>query len=604
MDSISRPGRATEPRSGGKAVRTRRVAGRKTPYDRPPVAFSPIPSSENPNWLSRLIHSPTRMIASGAGKLLSSVFTTDSSSSSSSSDTGSDDVDDDNDDNDVSSQETDMMKKNGKAETITHIRSEYQPMVGRSENKQTIEQLLMQETFSREECDRLIRIIKSRVVDSPMIQVSGRIVDSDANMPELCSAAVMEAKNWLEKKKLGSNSKSELDLGPCTLNTVMLPDFTEGEAGSPVDMAKSYMQTRPPWASPSTSHVGYRSPSPTGTQLFKEDTPYSLGCTSSASKMKRDSPASVTWTISEELRKVRSKATEEMLRSLPSSKIDWSSFALEHKIVANSSVPDDIEARMRDKMQTSTKSLDASLNMATGVTTSYRFPVSQATREEVQNEALTLNPATLDTEQNQNVDDTQTTEETREERLSFEQGLQSLEDIKTASQSDAVAVNIDGLRDRNGASQPLNSITEGTIQDSGLHNQNCPTSKEAVGRGDSFAANGFSSSRHSLSAGHGPPDAEEDPVGLDNKEINPIAAVEEACDLLSEASMEVPMMSENDILPTGSQNSSSMCIEGISQGIQASSKRGVVGKTNGTLEKHKGRKLTRYNRRGRGRERG
>ncbi|KAH7573977.1 hypothetical protein JRO89_XS03G0234100 [Xanthoceras sorbifolium] len=427
----------------------------------------------------------------------------------------------------------------------------------------------MQGDLLKRECDRLIRIIKSRVVDSPMIQVSGRIVDSDANMPELCSAAVMEAKNWLEKKKLGSNSKSELDLGPCTLNTVMLPD------------------------------------------------------------MKRDSPASVTWTISEELRKVRSKATEEMLRSLPSSKIDWSSFALEHKIVANSSVPDDIEARMRDKMQTSTKSLDASLNMATGVTTSYRFPgvifssvlgkfsgivqkfivigswiVSQATREEVQNEALTLNPATLDTEQNQNVDDTQTTEETREERLSFEQGLQSLEDIKTASQSDAVAVNIDGLRDRNGASQPLNSITEGTIQDSGLHNQNCPTSKEAVGRGDSFAANGFSSSRHSLSAGHGPPDAEEDPVGLDNKEINPIAAVEEACDLLSEASMEVPMMSENDILPTGSQNSSSMCIEGISQGIQASSKRGVVGKTNGTLEKHKGRKLTRYNRRGRGRERG
>ncbi|KAK0571459.1 hypothetical protein LWI29_016323 [Acer saccharum] len=610
MSSISRPRRATELRSGGKLVRARRAAGPKTPYDRPTATFSPNPSYENPNWLSRLIYSPTRMIASGAGKLLSSVFTTDSSSSSSSA-SGSDDIDDDNDDNDddeISSQETNAIKKNGTAETIMHIRSEYQPMVEKSENKRMIEQLLMQEIFSREECDRLIRIIKSRVIDSHMIgdaenkslsELPRGIVDSDSNMPEFCSAAVTEAKKWLEKKKSGSNSKSTLDLGPCTLNTAMLPDFTEGKAGSPVDMAKSYMQTRPPWASPSTSHIGYRSPSPTGMQLFKEETPYSLGCSSSsASKMKRDSSVSAKWNISEELRKVRSKATEEMLRSLPSSKIDWSSFALGHKNVSNSVVADDIEARMRDKMQTWTKSIDASLNLATGVTTSYGFPVSQVTQDELQNEALTPNPATLITEQNQNVDDSQTMEETRvpmeetrEGRLSSEQGLQSLEDIKTVSQSDVDAANIDGHRDTNGATQLLNSITEGAIQDSGLHNQNCTTSKEVDGTGDSFVANGFPSSGLSLSAGHEPPDTEHnpDPVGLDHNTINPIAPVEEAFDLLSEASKEVPIMFENDIFPTGSQNSSSMCIEGISQDIQASSKLGVASKTNGTLGEAQGK---------------
>lgn len=54
----------------------------------------------------------------------------------------------------------------------------------------------------------------------------------------------------------------------------------EGELGSPVDMAKSYMQTRPPWASPSANHIECGSPSPTGIQLFKEETPYSTGYTS------------------------------------------------------------------------------------------------------------------------------------------------------------------------------------------------------------------------------------------------------------------------------------------------------------------------------------
>lgn len=92
MSSVYRPSRAADIGSGGKLVRSRRAAVRRTPYDRPPVASSPNPTSENPNWLSRLIYSPTRTIASGAGKLLSSVFSTDSSSCSSSSGSGSSSV--------------------------------------------------------------------------------------------------------------------------------------------------------------------------------------------------------------------------------------------------------------------------------------------------------------------------------------------------------------------------------------------------------------------------------------------------------------------------------------------------------------------------------
>ena len=46
-------------------------------------------------------------------------------------------------------------------------------------------------------------------------------------------------------------------------------------AGSPVDMARSYMKERPPWASP-TEHVELRTPLTTTMKLFKERTPYSV----------------------------------------------------------------------------------------------------------------------------------------------------------------------------------------------------------------------------------------------------------------------------------------------------------------------------------------
>lgn len=55
----------------------------------------------------------------------------------------------------------------------------------------------------------------------------------------------------------------------------MLLQVNDEEMGSPVDVAKSYMRARPPWASPSTD-VEFKSPSPLGLQLFKEETSYSI----------------------------------------------------------------------------------------------------------------------------------------------------------------------------------------------------------------------------------------------------------------------------------------------------------------------------------------
>jgi len=70
-------------RSGGKILRTRRSAAARsrTPYDRPPAQAEP----RSPNWISRFVLSPSRFIASGAGKIFSSVLDLENSSHSSSS---------------------------------------------------------------------------------------------------------------------------------------------------------------------------------------------------------------------------------------------------------------------------------------------------------------------------------------------------------------------------------------------------------------------------------------------------------------------------------------------------------------------------------------
>ncbi|KAG5531420.1 hypothetical protein RHGRI_026142 [Rhododendron griersonianum] len=106
MASVSRRRPTTNERSGagGKIVRGRQIAAARarTPYDRP-VAAGDAPSP-NPNWLTGLIFPTSRIIATGATKLFSSVFGPETSSSSSSSGTDSsseDGMDDGNDDYDV-----------------------------------------------------------------------------------------------------------------------------------------------------------------------------------------------------------------------------------------------------------------------------------------------------------------------------------------------------------------------------------------------------------------------------------------------------------------------------------------------------------------------
>ncbi|KAF8074327.1 hypothetical protein N665_1113s0008 [Sinapis alba] len=304
MDSVSGYAGPRQPRTGGKIVRPRRSSVVRTPYDRP-APRSQNPPQQNPSWISRLVYRPATAIASGAGKFISSVVFSESSSSSSEGEDSSSDIEGDEE---AEMDITDFPEDETMVEDLVNT---HQSTIERLGSKRVIEQLLMQETFAREEGDRLIDIIKARVVDHTSVLASNEGSDngltSEVNLGEMSNKAVMEAKRWLEEKKSASHSKSKA---------------TEDGAGSPVDVARSYMRSRLPWGSPAVNNSEFRSPLPAGMQFLDEGTPfpYSAGNLSS-SKLKRRSRSNPSWNIQDEIRKVRAKATEEMLKTASPSSV-------------------------------------------------------------------------------------------------------------------------------------------------------------------------------------------------------------------------------------------------------------------------------------------
>lgn len=312
---------AMDSRSGGKIVANKRKRYAVGPYDRPQQQPPPAPAAveeeerflKSPNWLTGHVFPATRTILSGAAKILTSVFNSDSSSSSSS---GSDSMfeDDDREENDICS-EVDELKKH------PQLRGE------RSQTKHLIEQLLMQETFSREERDQLVTIINSRVMDSSSLEGKDSLERLDHS-----SQAIIEARKWLEEKRDGLRPDN-------TIGGVSSVVGVDDTLGSPVEMAKSYMKVRPPWASPSVDNSGLRTPSQMKAKLFDEEAPYSVS-SDSLSLKKKSSYASGSWNIHEEIRKVRSKATEDMLRAHPSKETGYQLRLVERKAEPNSAVND------------------------------------------------------------------------------------------------------------------------------------------------------------------------------------------------------------------------------------------------------------------------
>ncbi|KAM1134327.1 hypothetical protein ACFX19_044171 [Malus domestica] len=348
-------------------------------------------------------------------------------------------------------------------------------------------------------------------------------------------------------------------------------------------------------------------------------------------QLKRDAPATGSWNIQEEIRRVRSKATEELLRSLPSTRIDWSTSALEKRSVLGSFPGGQREDDVGDELHNSKNAVGSNLTLSLGITASNgsdgnnpssAFSVSEKTQYGLQKEDLPLPDS--DAASMGGKGDASCSQNALEEMLSSGQRLEASEDIKTAP-SDAGAGDFDGHKDTNGSEQQ-NSVVGGTIQvsDSKLHDVTCLTTEATASR-SAYTTNGFRSSVADLSAQLGTEEnsmlnGESNPVSLNdnreffneptgevtNKNRNDIGATKENDGAhLNEATFEVHELIENyidvtkdnDFVASGSQNSSSMPNE-LSQELTQPS---PVAKTDIVVEKQKGKRPTRSNRRGRSR---
>ncbi|KAL1532340.1 protein KAKU4-like isoform X1 [Salvia divinorum] len=309
--------------AGGKVVRNRRrqrIAA--TPYDRPPPSLLP----KSPSWFSGVVVPSARAIASGAGKIISAIFSESSSSSSEDEDHASeDDIVNDNFPKIPCNHESTLIEKTGTSSELTQHRQEPLMNMWMSETKKMIEQLIIRQTFSSEECDRLIKVLNSRVIDSS-IEAGDKssTVGSPGNKlnhenADLLDKAVQQAKKWFQEKKAGQGSVTELPQGSSNLNSTII-EHVETGGGSPEDLAKSYMKTRSRCMSPERN-IELKPPSTVSMKLFQEGTLYPAGHYSVSSSENRRSFASGSWNIQEELQRVRSRAEEDTVCS-PSTKPD------------------------------------------------------------------------------------------------------------------------------------------------------------------------------------------------------------------------------------------------------------------------------------------
>ncbi|KAK1417792.1 hypothetical protein QVD17_26926 [Tagetes erecta] len=175
-------------RSGGKILKRRTISDRKTPYDRP----TPIQNSSN--WRNGLLF-PAKFVAGGATKLLTSIWNPKSWASRSS----------DSDSDSEVGVEDEYVRDENLPDGDAELNQNKGSSSGKSEILYLIEQLIMLEHFSREECDRLIEAINSRVI------TTSEGMDAAPKNPDISHKAITEARKIISENMAGTSSKSDLD---------------------------------------------------------------------------------------------------------------------------------------------------------------------------------------------------------------------------------------------------------------------------------------------------------------------------------------------------------------------------------------------------------
>lgn len=559
--------------AGGKIVtnrRRQRLAA--TPYDRPP----PPPPPKSPNWFTGVVIPSARALASGAGKFISSTIFSDSESSSSEdADSASeDDIGNVNEFESPCDGLNALNEENLTSPKMIQYGQESQFSMQRPETKRLIELLIMQETFSREECDRLIKVLNSRVMDWSF---EARDKRSLANSPEqtidhedpnLLNKAVLEAKKWFQEKKGGLSSVAELAHGTCNLNSAAI-DHVESGVGSPADMARSYMRERPPWASP-TEHVELRTPLTTTMKLYNERTPYSV--TDESSSKRWNSLASGSWNIQEELRKVRSKAIEDMLRT-PPARNNSSLFAVatREEFTGAGKIAFGVgEEIFKPHSFWRTKPLDTLMDV--GVNADPALVALESRQDCKASEAPSSNP---DASASGNNEDPETIQS---------DGVRALSKLAYPTSANHA--------EQQHSADPLSTKTSG------------PPGTGVAEFGGRLYTNGFTPAQASLSPGavitenskQYDEENNNDTASNDNRPTN-VTNMDGNCELLSEAYMEVPIVTETNSINSSSQISLEVQNEESQLGMTQPS---AEGKPDLTTGKQQGRKLGKNNRRCRG----
>ncbi|EPS72145.1 hypothetical protein M569_02617, partial [Genlisea aurea] len=132
--------------------------------------------------------------------------------------------------------------------------------------------------------------------------------------------AVQEAKKWFQNDRLCSTSTSKFPHGTIQCDSIGIKNVEHGRS-SPVDVAKSYLKGKGAWTL-SSGHSEVHTPLATRTKLFREGMTQSVGHDSFSSSRKRGSFTSGLFNIQEELRRVRSKAIDDLLHHTSSAKAD------------------------------------------------------------------------------------------------------------------------------------------------------------------------------------------------------------------------------------------------------------------------------------------
>ncbi|XP_078151093.1 uncharacterized protein LOC144546428 isoform X2 [Carex rostrata] len=281
----------------------------------PPANNSASPNGNKKKWISGLV--------SGAGKMISSVFGSADASDSEFEEDDAEMLSSDEKEEDVSQKKLVKLNQEIAPGQVEETNTIIIPPTSKS--KITIQQLITKETFTREESEKLIKLIESRVVEGSYQNLEYAPFSPVEVSPEIRSMAIAESKKWLEEKKKSTPSSSKsIDLGPCKFNTDMPQFEIESDIGSPVDLAKSYMQSKPPWQSPflaSGSSTLFGTP-PNGPSKFSGgfiQGTFDHSLSSSSRFLKRDYISTGLWDPKEETsRRVRSRLSGSAFDSISS----------------------------------------------------------------------------------------------------------------------------------------------------------------------------------------------------------------------------------------------------------------------------------------------